>query len=81
MSGAHDVVWVSVKSHRARAALRAAVPGLGQQWGTWPSSGGWPKGEFYQVPARLSDRLAGIKGLAILKGAPRGNLFKRVTGL
>lgn len=76
-------VWVSCGSHRARGKLDrlAEAERLGTlvSWGTWPKSGGWPRGEYYQMPARLRGQLERIKGVRILAGEPAGKLFKRWT--
>lgn len=76
-------VWVSCGSHRARGKLDrlAEQYKLGSlvSWGVWPKSGGWPRGEYYQMPARLCDELARIKGVRVLQGEPAGKLFKRWT--
>lgn len=48
-------------------------------WGAWPKSGGLPRGEYYQLPARLREQLERIKGVRILAGEPAGKLFKRWT--
>jgi hypothetical protein len=77
-------VWVSTTSHRSRDKLAtlAERERLGElaAYGTWPADGGWPRGDYYQVPARLAGQLAGVKGLRVLRGAPKGRLFKRWDG-
>jgi hypothetical protein len=74
-------VWVSTTSHRARykLGLLARDEHLGglTPYGVWPADGGWPHGDYYQMPARLADRLARIKSARVLRGAPKGRLFKR----
>jgi hypothetical protein len=51
----------------------------GPEYGVWPDTG-WPRGEYYQIPARHADVVRQIKGLRVLRGEPTGGrLFKRHT--
>lgn len=82
---ATETRWVAIESHRARARMKAVTGDL-QSYGVWPvdkagETTGWPRGEYYQVPARLiDDQLTRIKGLRVMKREPRGKVFKRIGG-
>lgn len=72
-------VWASASSHRSRHRLAQAVPDLGPEHGVWPE-GGWPRGSYYQIPAKYAAVVGRIKGLRVLRGEPSGGrIFKRWT--
>jgi hypothetical protein len=74
---AEATVWVSATSHRSRARLRRTVGDPGPEHGVWPEHG-WPRGSYYQVPARHVPELRRVKGLRVLRGEPSGGrVFKR----
>jgi hypothetical protein len=71
-------VWVSASSHRSRARLRQVTGGT-PEYGIWPDSE-WPRGSYFEVPARHAETLRKVKGLRVLRGEPSGGrLFKRLT--
>ena len=69
-------VWVSCHSHRARGKLLRVIGEGAPSYGIWPEDG-WPRGEFYTVTPAQAEEVTGVKGLRVMKSAPKGKIFQR----